>query len=496
MSILDALILFAMLPALIATYAVKPVWVRFLGLLPLILVVLHWLFGAYRWQFLPIYVVSIAFGVIFLLRVLRIAQRVQVAEFVALLSGLIVIGVVAQTVITGAILLPVLPLPEPTGPSAVGTQARVITDADRSNRQLLMQIWYPTDANDNPARALYMGYPDVFAAGLLRDVGLPGFLYNHLDQFETASIPDAPMATAQPRYPVVIFSHGLRGVRTQNTLLMQELASHGYIAVAIDHSGFGSGVVFPDGERFSLIDLEAAYGVDMSALTGDMLARYREVIDDDITQVMVEDARFVIDAIEQINGSDDTTFGGRLDLTRLGLVGHALGGSAHIRVCAVDARCHAVINLDGLLSGNITDLTQPALFMHSAETQRQFAVTDEELAGMNPGQDLAQTSADHTARWRQYSDRLVVLLTTATGPVYNLVIAETASFDYTDLPLFGPPMNWAGLSGAIDPPRMIEIVNTYSRAFLDTYLKDEPAALLGQPSPEYTEVDWIFVPSQ
>jgi predicted dienelactone hydrolase len=34
---------------------------------------------------------------------------------------------------------------------------------------------------------------------------------------------------------VVLFSPGLAGVRSQNTAWAQELASHGYVVVALDH---------------------------------------------------------------------------------------------------------------------------------------------------------------------------------------------------------------------------------------------------------------------
>jgi predicted dienelactone hydrolase len=48
-------------------------------------------------------------------------------------------------------------------------------------------------------------------------------------------------------YPVLIFSHGLTGFRNQNTFEVEELASHGYIIVGIDHTYDAAATIFTDG---------------------------------------------------------------------------------------------------------------------------------------------------------------------------------------------------------------------------------------------------------
>eukprot|EP00976_Prorocentrum_cordatum_P114182 1195814-Prorocentrum_minimum.AAC.8 len=55
------------------------------------------------------------------------------------------------------------------------------------------------------------------------------------------------------RCPLVIFAHSLGGLRIQNTALLEELASRGYVCVAADFPYDASLVVFPDGQQAPFI---------------------------------------------------------------------------------------------------------------------------------------------------------------------------------------------------------------------------------------------------
>ena len=52
------------------------------------------------------------------------------------------------------------------------------------------------------------------------------------------------------KFPILIFSHGHGGLRTQNTNQVEELVSHGYIVIAVDHTFDAGFVEFPNGEVF------------------------------------------------------------------------------------------------------------------------------------------------------------------------------------------------------------------------------------------------------
>jgi pimeloyl-ACP methyl ester carboxylesterase len=78
------------------------------------------------------------------------------------------------------------------------------------------------------------------------------------------------------------------------------------------------------------------------------------------------DTRFVVDQLYRLNAADRSgRFTGRLDLDRLGMVGHSLGGATALQFCHEDSRCKAGINVDGIPFGSVIreGLSQPFLFL-------------------------------------------------------------------------------------------------------------------------------------
>ena len=109
--------------------------------------------------------------------------------------------------------------------------------------------------------------------------------------------PDPALSSLRP---LVIFSHGFMGCKTQSTFLMEALAARSYFAVAPDHAdaSCGSGRVKPE-ERFR----------DPDSWTPET---YKS---------RGEDIRRLLDALKQ-----DKRFSLYIDWNRVGLAGHSLGG--------------------------------------------------------------------------------------------------------------------------------------------------------------------------
>jgi dienelactone hydrolase len=109
-----------------------------------------------------------------------------------------------------------------------------------------------------------------------------------------------PKPEAQPA-PLVIFSHGFRGMNTQSAFIMKALADGGYLVVAPNHKdamGFTTKTVAPE-ENFA----KAAEWTDKTYLD------------------RMNDVKAVLSALKQ-----DPKWSKKIDWTKIALAGHSLGG--------------------------------------------------------------------------------------------------------------------------------------------------------------------------
>jgi predicted dienelactone hydrolase len=154
-------------------------------------------------------------------------------------------------------------------------------------------------------------------------------------------------------------------------------------------------------------------------------------------------------------GEMESLFAGKLDMTRLGIFGQSFGGITAVQVCSVDDRCQAGISLDaGLPSSLHSSFKQPFMFMLNESTTYYLSTN----------------------------------LRAIESAVYSVQVRGTTHFDFTDLSLYSPVLKFTKAFGPIDGYRMVKIINGYTLAFFDEYLKDEMSPLLDGPSADYPEV--------
>jgi len=113
------------------------------------------------------------------------------------------------------------------GPYWVGTRELVIEP--ESERPLPLTVWYPALNPDGVTEEITYVY-DNFVS--IEGFTLPGH-----------AIADAAPDTADGPYPLVILSHGLCGYRYNLAYLGEHLASHGFLVMAVDHTGDTLGYV-------------------------------------------------------------------------------------------------------------------------------------------------------------------------------------------------------------------------------------------------------------
>jgi predicted dienelactone hydrolase len=188
----------------------------------------------FRWQMIPAYV---GFGVLMLASLKKSATRPVWRALGALPLALLLS---ASAVLTHE--LPIFSLPEPTGPYGVGTFEYSITDDSRKeryaptrNRELYVEVWYPAPAANSalgnvPVRTLFQ---ELYEGDYTRQ----SFLFGYLRHISTHSHVHAPVAAPdRGPFPVLLFNHALElGFTSQNQLLMEHLASHGYVIFSIAH---------------------------------------------------------------------------------------------------------------------------------------------------------------------------------------------------------------------------------------------------------------------
>ncbi|NJM07369.1 hypothetical protein HC891_16060 [Candidatus Gracilibacteria bacterium] len=237
------------------------------------------------------------------------------------------------------------------------------------------------------------------------------------------------------------------GLRAQNSSTLQELASWGYVVVALDHTDAAAATVFPDGEtrRFDL----QRFGISPADEE-----RATEVL----LPVWLADQRFIYATLAQW-AQNDPLLGGRLDLQRMGSFGHSFGGATALAVCQVEARCRAAVILDGgVADAQLSKpTTRPLLLMSSSHSH--------ELP-------------DTIAKWTR-------LISTAAAPAYWLELPGSDHYSFTIVPLLSPLLAPPG----VDARATLGVVDKYLRAFFDLHLRGKATPLL-QPTAGETDVRW------
>ena len=219
---------------------------------------LHLFFEGYRWQMVGLYVLAL---LLFLFSLPRLfgrpnprhlkRRRTRVVVLISVLAALLTLAAAAP-----AYLFPVPRLSKPTGPYEVGTLTRMLVDELRKEiysdnpqeaRRFLIQVWYPAQPVGGMKQAAWMPEAAQVAPAIASWLVLPEFSLDHLKYVCMPSYTDAPIAQSDELYPLLLFSHGWGGFRSQTSFLMHELASYGYVVVSMEYPYASLLTVFPDG---------------------------------------------------------------------------------------------------------------------------------------------------------------------------------------------------------------------------------------------------------
>ena len=165
-------------------------------------------------------------------------KHINLLKLASLLLACVCLGSAHSA--SAKVLDPLKPGPYPVGvTTTVFVDHKRIDPATKEPRTLVTEIWYPAtdDARGLPKNKLSNFFPGGVTPQLETFIKL-GFKkpIAELDQqYNNDAVRDARVR--EGKFPVIIFSHGNRGMRMQNTFWCDYLASHGYVIVSADHTG-------------------------------------------------------------------------------------------------------------------------------------------------------------------------------------------------------------------------------------------------------------------
>ncbi|MFP4322579.1 MAG: alpha/beta hydrolase family protein [Anaerolineales bacterium] len=208
-----------------------------------------------------------------------------------------------------------------TGPYTVGTQELMLAD---EARPLPVTIWYPTQADaETGTRVTY------------RD---------SLISFEGNALADAPPASADGPYPLVIYSHGSMGYRFVSSFFTEHLASYGFVVLAPNHPGNTAVDSVTNPQSFV-----SNIGTNYAQRPLDVLR--------------------VLDFAEALTAPEGD-LAGLIDMERVAVTGHSFGGyttlsvaGAQLDLTPVQERCEGV-------EVNIEDF-QPSFMMEEDDAEAE-----------------------------------------------------------------------------------------------------------------------------
>ncbi len=264
---------------------------------------------------------------------------------------------------------------------------------------------------------------------------------------------------ASGRFPLVVFSHGAGGSRDAFPDLTAHWASHGYIVVLPTHA--------------DSIQLRRRSGEDLSRLQRDLDSLRRDVKPLD----RLADVGFLLDSIgaiaARIPGLADRKGAGRIDRERVGMAGHSAG--------ALTTQMAAGVKVRGAIPGALLEarsvgdprIDAAILISGQGATNRMF--TDQSWSELSKpmlvitgSKDVAAIGNETPASRREPFDK-------AKPGDKHLVFIEGAT--HSSYQGKGPGLRLDREQPSDAELKMITSVTSSSTlAFLDSYLKSDPAA--------------------
>ncbi len=434
--------------------------------------ILSTIFEGYRIQMLPAYLLAMVF---LLVNVIKHFTGKRNKNKIFKAAGIFLLVLSTAVSVAFPALFPIAKLQAPDGEYSVGTMTMSFTDQSRKGiftsseqyREIAVRAWYPAGDIKDKKTAGFINNKEM-SEYLAQSMRMPN-LFDQMALVKTHSYMDAGISDRQSNYPVILFSGGYLGFSGQNTILMEVLASHGYIVFGVSHPYEDFASEFPGGKivRFNtqqvnnlqneLISMSKEYQGDTSSADFIKYQIQNAEISNKSVHIWSDDLKFIADQVEELaNGEIKSIFENKLDTSAMGVFGHSFGGAAAGQACLEDSRFKGFINMDGAPFGDsiYTIIKQPFMLIKG-----------------DAHRDLIE--AGYEPRQTNYID---------------VTINGANHLDFTDFTVLLPSLKYLGALGSIGGELQEEILKDYVTSFFNKYLKGTNEPLLEEGLHKYPEV--------
>ncbi|MBP0956341.1 MAG: hypothetical protein J5997_03130 [Oscillospiraceae bacterium] len=273
------------------------------------------------------------------------------------------------------------------------------------------------------------------------------------------------------KFPLVLFSHGSFGYYQSNHSTYAELASNGYIVVSTEHPYHS---LYTTDTNGNTIIVDTKFMNDVMALNAEGVSEETAYeYSSKWFKLRAEDINFAIDSIKSAAGAnslpeywysqqseDIITALSMTNTDKIGIMGHSLGGAASVSAGRTRSDISAVIDLDGTMLSEVTGV------LNGKDIVNDDPYTTPLLSFDNEEHHFSSLEARE--KDMPYANNIVHDNAVCGFRTY---IVGTGHMNFTDLPMFAPPLAKMLGTGSVDPEECMMTVNRITLEFFDSFLK-------------------------
>lgn len=293
-------------------------------------------------------------------------------------------------------------------------------------------------------------------------------------------------AAAGETFPVVLFSHGAFGYYESNTSTYMELASNGYVVISLDHPYHS---FFCKDTSGKTVTVNPKFLNDVMYInSGDAPEREIAALSSEWLKLRTEDMSFVLDTLEAYQEEEGFSSAwyiseeaenvqdalAKMDMEKVGVMGHSLGGAASEVMGRTRSDVDAVIDLDGTMLGEQQNLVDCEEYEFEGIVYHEKYVINEEPYPVpifsidNEEHHFSRITAKENGV--PYANN-TVMEHALDG--YDTYFKNSGHMNFTDLPLFAPALANALGTGSIDAGECVDEMNGLILEYFDSKLKDK-----------------------